>query len=248
MSITLLAVTACASTAGAAEAIVAVATNFSECAEMLRLEFEADNGHDLTLSAGSTGKLYAQVMNGAPYAAFLSADGERPALLEESGTGVSGSRFVYAKGRIALWTTEEERVGDKVWQDILREGEFGSLAIANPALAPYGLAARQALRSLDLWEAVQDRVVMGENVGQTYALVATGNAELGFVALSSLMSRRHEDRGRYWTVPGHLHQPVAQEAVLLQRGANNAAAIAFLDYLKTDAAGSIIESFGYGLD
>lgn len=246
MSITLLVVTACASTAGAAEAIVAVATNFSECAEVLRQEFEAGSGHDLTLSAGSTGKLYAQVMNGAPYAAFLSADGERPALLEESGAGVSGSRFVYAKGRIALWITEEGRVGDEAWQDILREGEFDSLAIANPALAPYGLAARQALRSLDVWEAVQDKVVMGENVGQTYALVATGNAELGFVALSSLMSRRHERRGRYRVVPEHMHEPVTQEAVLLQRGADNAAAIAFLDYLKTEAAASIVESFGYG--
>lgn len=241
-----LAVAAARSACGG-EAIIAVATNFSEAAGALRHDFLSGRDDELTLSAGSTGKLYAQIVNGAPYDVFLAADSERPLRLEESGRAIAGSRFVYAEGRLGLWQVAADAdEGD--WRQVLEQGAFERLAIANPDLAPYGLAARQALRRLGLWDRLRARIVMGENVGQTYALVATGNAELGIAALSSLVSPRHEERGRYWVLPERLHDPVVQEAVLLRRGADNPVAIAFLDYLKSEAARPIIASFGYGRD
>lgn len=242
----LLVATGSGPVARGAEAIIAVATNFSEVASTLETEFEADGEHTLTVTAGSTGKLYAQITNGAPFDVLLAADRERPSLLEERGGAVEGSRFVYATGRLALWTVGATP-DDADWRQILKNGAVGELAIANPELAPYGLAARQTLERLGLWRALRGNVVMGENIGQTYALVATGNADYGFVALSSVESPRHRQRGRYWVVPGEYHEPVTQEAVLLRKGEGNAAAIAFLAYLRTAPARAIIESFGYGI-
>jgi molybdate transport system substrate-binding protein len=230
--------------AAAAEAVVAVAANFAEVAERLEKDFEGASGHRLSLVAGSTGKLYAQISNGAPFDAFLSADQETPARLEKEGQAVAGSRFTYATGRLTLWSPVPGRIG-KDGAATLREGKFRNLAIANPELAPYGAAAKQALEKLGLWERFQDRIVKGETIGQAYAMVASGNAELGFVALSYVLSPRSETKGSRWDVPGDLYAPLHQDAVLLARGAANPAARGFLDFLSSAKAKALIASYGY---
>lgn len=231
----------------AAEALVAVATNFIEMMETLAPRFTAASGHRLRLSSGSTGKLYAQIKNGAPYDVLMAADQLRPELLEASPQGVAGSRFTYAIGRLTLWSAETGRIGLD-GPAALKPDSFRHLAIANPKLAPYGLAAQETLAALGLWDRLQGRIVQGENIGQVHSMVATGNAELGFVALSAVMSRRNAVRGSRWDVPPHLHQPIRQDALLLAHGANNGAARAFLGYLKSAEARKIIASFGYGAD
>ncbi|HEX6903393.1 MAG TPA: molybdate ABC transporter substrate-binding protein [Thermoanaerobaculia bacterium] len=230
--------------AAAEEAIVAVAANFSEVAERLAKDFERESGHTLTFVAGSTGKLYAQIANGAPFDVFLSADQETAARLEKEGRAVAGSRFTYATGRLTLWSPEPGRVGSD-GAATLRQGNFRRLAIANPELAPYGAAARQALEKLGLWERFKDRIVKGETIGQAHAMVASGNAELGFVALSSVLSPRNETKGSRWDVPSHLYEPLRQDAVLLARAASNKAARGFLEFLRGARAKALIESYGY---
>jgi molybdate transport system substrate-binding protein len=229
------------------EAVIAVAANFSEVVERLAADFERQSAHRLTLVAGSTGKLYAQIANGAPFDVFLAADQERPERLEKEGLAVAGSRFTYATGRLTLWSREPGRVGDD-GAATLRQGEFRRLAIANPALAPYGAAAKQALENLGLWERFADRIVMGETIGQAHALVASGNAELGFVALSAVLSPRHGAPGGRWDVPAGLYAPILQEAVLLARAAGNPAARGFLGFLRSEQAEAVIQSYGYGTD
>jgi molybdate transport system substrate-binding protein len=229
------------------EAVVAVAANFSEVVERLEADFERDSGHRLTFVAGSTGKLYAQIAHGAPFDVFLSADQERPERLEKERLAVAGSRFTYAVGRLTLWSAEPGRVGGD-GAATLRRGEFRRLAIANPALAPYGAAAKETLEKLGLWERFADRIVMGETIGQAHALVASGNAELGFVALSSVLSPRQETKGSRWDVPPRLHAPIRQDAVLLTRGAGNPAARGFLELLRSEKAKAVIESYGYGIE
>lgn len=229
------------------EAVVAVAANFTEVAERLEGTFERQSGHSLTFVVGSTGKLYAQIAHGAPFDAFLAADQARPERLEEEGLAVAGSRFTYATGRLTLWSREPGGVGSD-GAATLRQGKFRLLAIANPDLAPYGAAARQTLESLDLWTALEDQVVLGETVGQAHALVASGNAELGFVALSYVLSPRNEIPGSRWDVPAELHAPIRQDAVLLTRAAANPAARGFLDFLRGDAAKTVIESYGYRVE
>lgn len=229
------------------EAVVAVAANFSEVVERLEADFERRSGHTLTLVAGSTGKLYAQIAHGAPFDAFLSADRERPERLEKERLAVAGSRFTYATGRLTLWSAEPGRVGGD-GAATLRRGEFRRLAIANPALAPYGAAAEEALEKLGLRERFSDRIVMGETIGQAHALVASGNAELGFVALSSVLSPRQETKGSRWDVPPRLHAPIRQDAVLLARGAGNPAARGFLEFLRTEKAKAVIATYGYGVE
>ncbi len=230
--------------AAAGEAVVAVAANFAEVAERLEKDFEGASGHTLTLVAGSTGKLYAQITNSAPFDVFLSADEETPARLEKEGQAVAGSRFTYATGRLTLWSPEPGRVG-RDGAATLRQGKFRSLAIANPELAPYGAAARQALVKLGLWERFKDRLVMGETIGQAHAMVATGNADLGFVALSYVLSPRSTAKGSRWDVPAGLHDPLHQDAALLTRAAANPAARAFLDFLRGAKAKALIASYGY---
>jgi molybdate transport system substrate-binding protein len=233
--------------ASADEALVAVAANFSEVVERLAANFESASGHSLTVTTGSTGKLYAQIRNGAPFDVLLAADQRRPELLEKEGRAVAGSRFTYAVGRLTLWSPDPERVTAD-GAETLRSGAFRKLAIANPDLAPYGAAARETLTALGLLDTLGDRVVMGENIGQAHALVATGNAELGFVALSFVLSPRNRTPGSRWDVPQDLHAPIRQDAVLLIRAADNPAARAFLDYLKSAEARAVIESFGYGVE
>lgn len=236
-----------AAPAAAGEATVAVAANFAEVAERLEAEFERSSGHSLTLVVGSTGKLYAQLVHGAPFDVFLAADRARPERLEEDGLAVAGSRFTYATGRLTLWSREPGRVGDD-GAATLRRGELRLVAIANPDLAPYGAAARQTLERLGLWRSLEGRIVMGETVGQAHALVASGNAELGFIALSYVVSPRNRAAGSRWDVPADLHDPIHQDAVLLARAADNRAARAFLDYLRSGEARALVESFGYGVD
>lgn len=229
------------------EAVVAVAANFAEVAERLEKDFEGASGHRLTFVVGSTGKLYAQIANGAPFDVFLSADQETPARLEKEGQAVAGSRFTYAVGRLTLWSPEPGRVGSD-GAATLKEGKFRRLAIANPELAPYGAAAKQALEKLGLWERFKDRIVMGETIGQAHAMVASGNAELGFVALSYVLSPRTETKGSRWDVPARLHAPLQQDAVLLARAAGNPAARAFLDFLRSAKARAVMETYGYAVE
>lgn len=223
---------------------VAVATNFLVPAEGLAARFEADEGTPVTLVGGSTGQLYAQAVAGAPFDLFLAADEARPARLVEAGIAVRGSAFVYATGRLCLWTPDGT-VAPGELERRLRDGDFDRIAIANPELAPYGAAARDALRTWGLWEDYRERIVLGENVGQAFSLVATGNAELGFVALAQVRADGRDPGGSCWLVPARLHAPIRQAAVLLGRAADDPAARAFLDYLRSPAAREVIAAAGY---
>ena len=227
----------------AGEVTVAVAANAAEAIETLAGEFEQKSGHRITVTVGSTGKLYAQILHGAPFDVFLAADHERPRLLVEQGLAASDSRMTYAVGRLVLWSPEPETFTDAA--AVLREGAFRRLAIANPDLAPYGAAARDTLREFGLWEGLRSKIVVGENVGQAFAMVASGNAELGFVALSSVLSARNRQPGSYWEVPPHLHAPIRQDAVLLNRAEDNPAARDFLRFLGSPRARKAIASSGY---
>jgi len=232
--------------ASADEALLAVATNFASVIERLEADFERSSSHHLTVATGSTGKLYAQVVNGAPFDVLLAADRHRPELLEREGHAVAGSRFTYAIGRLALWSPNPTGIG-KSGRETLELGAFRKLAIANPDLAPYGVAARQTLEKLGLFERLSDRLVMGENIGQAYAMVATGNADLGFVALSYVLSPRSVP-GSHWEVPPCLYPRIDQDAVLLSHGADNQAARAFLDFLKRPDVRAVIRGFGYSVE
>ena len=227
--------------ARAGEIRVAVATNFASAMTELVNAFEAEGEHTVVVSAGSTGAHYAQIKNGAPFELFFAADVERPALLEAEGVAVQGSRFTYAIGRVALWSP----LADFVDADghVLETASFRHLAIANPDLAPYGVAAREVLERRGLWETLRDRIVQGQDIGQAYSFVHTGNAELGFVAYSQLVRRDVPVEGSVWLVPEELHTPIEQQAVLLK---DAPAARAFLDFVKGPDARAIIRRFGYG--
>ncbi len=230
--------------AQAGEVHVAVAANFVGPLTQLAKTFEQDSGNRVIFSPGSTGKLYAQIKNGAPFDVLLAADARRPQLLEQEKLGVAGSRFTYAVGRLALWSPKAGLV-DPGGQ-VLKSGRFERLAVANPKTAPYGEAARETLERMGLWQTLAPRLVRGEDIGQTFQFVASGNADLGFVALSQVKGadRYH---GSYWIVPDTFHQPVEQQAVLLEKGRNNPAARAFMAFLKGKAARAMIENFGYGV-
>jgi molybdate transport system substrate-binding protein len=228
--------------ASAAVVHAAVAANFTATMKKIALRYERDTGNKLLLSFGSTGSLYAQISNGAPYDVFLAADSRRPKLLEAGGMAVPGSRFSYAVGRLVLWSPRAGVVDSK--GRVLAHGDFTRLAIANPRTAPYGAAARQVLQHLKLWATLQPRIVRGENIAQAYQFVATGNAQLGFVALSQAIGRG----GSRWDIPQAMYTPIRQQAVLLKRGADNPAARALMAYLKGKPARSIIHSYGYGTE
>lgn len=221
-----------------ADVLVAVAANFVRPAERIVGDFAELHGGEIALVAGSTGKLYAQIRNGAPFDVFLAADQRRPALLEDEGLALAGSRFTYAVGRLALWSGRE---GMELNADTLRRGDYRKLAIANPELAPYGQAARDVLSRLDA--KVQQRLVTAESVGQAFALVATGNADLGLVAAPQA---QRAGQGSMWFIPESLHEPIRQDAVLLERAGDNAIAGAFVAFLHTDAR-AVIVSLGYGV-
>ncbi len=232
-----------ASCVHAAEVSVAVAANFTAPMNKIAAEFEKDTGHKALLSFGSTGKFYAQVKNGAPFQVLLAADQETPARLEQEGHTVAGSRFTYAIGKLVLWSKQSGLVDDK--GDVLRKGDFEKIAIADPKLAPYGAAAVQVIDRLGLTASLLPKIVQGENIGTAYQYVSTGNAALGFVALSQVQSDGKIQEGSAWIVPATLHTPIKQDAVALANSKDNPAAAALLTYLKGDKARAIIKSFGY---
>lgn len=231
--------------AHAAEVQVAVAANFSAPMQRIAAAFEKDTGHKAVLAFGATGKFYAQVVNGAPFEVLLAADDETPARLEKEGRTVAGSRFTYATGKLALWSARQAYVDAQ--GKVLETGGYAHLAIANPKTAPYGLAATETLDKLGLSARVQPKLVQGENIGQAHQFVSTGNAELGFVALSQVWKDGRFTSGSGWIVPENLHSPIRQDAVILSKGAANAAARALESYLKSDKARAIIRSYGYAL-
>lgn len=226
-----------------ATVLVAVASNFVPALTRLESLFEASGDYQLLMSAGSTGKLYAQIHTGAPYDVLLAADQKRPRLLEQDGHAVE--RFTYASGQLVLWRTGESQKEQITPQEQLRAGEFARLVLANPELAPYGAAARSTLVSMGLLERLTDKLVFGENLGQAHAMLATGNAELGFTAAAFLPPSVPSQQ--IWHVPAELHEPILQDAVLLQRGASNPAAVAFMKFLKSPQVRELIAQLGYSM-
>jgi len=227
----------------AGELLVAVAANFSVTARQIGDQFSRQSGHDIGFAVGSTGKLYAQITQGAPFDVLLAADQERPSRLLAAGKAVADTQFSYALGRLVVWTARPG-AGTSEPADLLRDPALRRLAIANPQLAPYGRAARQALQALELWEILTGRIVYGENVAQAFAMAASGNAELALVAASQVP----EDRGSSFAVAASLHEPIRQDAVLLTHGADNPAAQEFLRFLHSAAARNFIRAAGYSVD
>lgn len=228
----------------AEQALVAVAANFVPPFREVATEFEKATGHTVQVASGSSGSFYTQIKNGAPFDVFFSADNERPKLLEEEGLGVKGSRFTYAIGRLVLWSPDPSLVKG---EDALRSASFKHLAIANPKSAPYGVAAMQAMQKLGVWESVQPRLVLGESLGQTIGFIESGNAELGFLALSQVMDPKMKGTGGRWDVPSTLHEPIKQDVVLLTKGKNNPAANGLMEFIGGPQARAIIERYGYEL-
>jgi len=233
------------SSAFADEVQVAVAANFTAPIQAIAKDFEQDTGHKLVASFGATGQFYTQIKNGAPFEVFLSADDTTPAKLEQEGESVKGTRFTYAVGTLALWSARDGYVDDK--GEVLKGNTFEHLSIANPKAAPYGLAATQVLDKLGLTDATKPKIVEGQSITQAYQFVSTGNAELGFVALSQIFKDGKLTSGSAWIVPANLHEPIKQDAVILNKGKDNAAAKALIEYLKGPKAAAVIKSFGYQL-
>ncbi|MAD47062.1 MAG: molybdate ABC transporter substrate-binding protein [Oceanospirillaceae bacterium] len=225
----------------AGEVMVAVAANFTAPMKEIAAQFEQATGHKATLAFGSSGKFLAQIQNGAPFDVFLSADQAKPIRLEDAGTAVTGSRFTYAQGGLALWSAEDGQAP----KQRLEAGSFKKLALANPRLAPYGEAAVQTLQHMHLEAETKSRWVMGENISQTWQFAATGNAQLGFVAMSQIMADGQVKSGSAWIIPSDYYQPIRQDAVLLKKGQGNPAADALLKYLQTDAVATLIARYGY---
>ena len=234
-----------ANVAYADEVQVAVAANFTAPMKEIAAQFERETGHQVLASYGATGKFYAQIKNGAPFEILLAADDNTPAKLEKEGASVAGTRFTYAIGKLVLWSTRAGLVDDK--GDVLRTGAFEHLAIANPKLAPYGAAAVQVLRKLNLFSAVESKIVQGENIGQTHQFVVSGAAPLGFVAMSQVYAKGKVTSGSAWMVPASLYTPIRQDAALLEKGKGKPAADAFLKYLNSEKVKVVIRSFGYDL-
>jgi molybdate transport system substrate-binding protein len=230
---------------GAAEAQVAVAANFAEPMKALAALLEKTTGHTLKISTGASGAIYTQIRNGAPFDAFLSADNERPERLEQDGLAQPGTRFTYATGRLVLWSAKAGRVDDQ--GAVLRAADLGKVALANPRTAPYGAAALQVIQQLGLSAAITPRLVQGESIGQTFAFVTTGNADVGFVALSQVLEGGRLKAGSMWLIPQTLYEPIRQDAVLLKRGAGNEAARALLQLLKSADGQALIRAAGYDL-
>jgi len=231
--------------AHADEVQVAVAANFTAPMQQIAALFEKDTGHKAVLAFGSTGKFYAQIANGAPFEILLAADDETPARLEKEGLGIAGSHFTYAIGKLVLWSANPDLVD--AGGAVLKTGNFKHLALANPKTAPYGAAAIEAMGKLGVLPALQPRFVQGDNITQTQQFVASGNAELGFVALSQVFKDGKLGGGSMWMVPANLYEPILQDAVLLAKGRDKAVPVALLAYLKGDKARAVIKSYGYEL-
>jgi molybdate transport system substrate-binding protein len=232
-------------TSRAATVLVAVAANFSKPMTEIAAEFEKATGHSAKLAFGSTGKFVSQLENGGPFEILLSADEKAPQRLEQSGLTVPNSQFTYALGKLVLWSAKPGYVDDQ--GKILTTGGFKHIALADPKLAPYGVAAVEVLKKMELFKKLEPLFVQGENIAQTFQFVSTANAELGFIALSQVIENGKIAKGSGWIIPGDDYVPIRQGAVLMKKGAENPAAPALLDYLKSAPALAIIEKYGYGL-
>jgi molybdate transport system substrate-binding protein len=224
---------------------VAVAANFTAPMKEIAAAFEQETGHQVKAVYGATGKFYAQIKNGAPFEILLSADETTPAKLVEEGAAVAQTQFTYAIGTLVLWSAKPGFVDDQ--GAVLKQGDFQKVAIANPKTAPYGAAAVEVLTDLGLLDAVQPKFVTGENIAQAFQFASTGNAELGFVALSQVMKDGKITEGSAWIIPDTLHAPIRQDAVVLEKGKDKPAATALMEYLKGDEARAIILSYGYAI-
>lgn len=229
--------------AHAGQASIAVAANFIAPMKRLAPLFEQATGHTLALSSGGTGKFYTQIKNGAPFDVLLAADDETPARLAREGDAVRTQ--TYAIGKLALWSADATKIDGS--DAVLRRGAYKRIAVANPRLAPYGAAAMEVLNRLGLAEQAKDKFVTGENIGQTHQFVASGNAEIGFVALSQVWQDGRLTGGSAWFVPDTLYTPIRQDAALLKRGEASTAARALLDFLKSPQAQALIRSYGYDI-
>ena len=226
----------------AAETNVAVAANFTEAAKEIAAAFKTKTGHEAVLSFGASGQFYTQITQGAPFQVFLSADAARPKKLVDDGLAVADSRFTYSIGKLVLWSKTPDLVKG---EETLKAAAFAKLSICNPAAAPYGAAAVEAMKALKIYETLQPKLVEGATITQAYQFVETGNAELGFVALSQLTG---PVTGSRWVVPQELYSPIRQDAVLLKTGASNDAATGFIAFLRGPEARAIIEKYGYVID
>lgn len=233
-----------AALAQAGEVQVAVAANFVRPFATIGERFTAATGHTLKVSSGATGKFYSQIAHGAPFEVLLAADDETPRKLVAEGHGIAGTTFTYARGRLALWSAQPGLVDSQ--GAVLASGAVRHVAIANPKVAPYGAAAMEVIRARGLAESLAPKLVTGESIAQTFQFVATGNAEIGFVALSQVAVPGQPTRGSWWLVPAAMHEEIRQDAVLLRAGEKNPAARALLDFLKSEHATAVIREFGYG--
>jgi molybdate transport system substrate-binding protein len=231
--------------AHAAEAQVAVAANFAEPFKAIAAVLQKTTGHTLKISTGASGAFYTQIRNGAPFDVFLSADNDRPELLEKEGLALPGSRFTYATGKLVLWSVDAKRVDAK--GEVLKSVSLGKVAYANPKTAPYGAAAVQVMERLGLAPALTPKLVQGESIGQTYSFVKTGNADVGFVALSQVLEGGRLKEGSVWMVPQAHYDPIRQDAVVLKRSAGNEAALALVKLLQSPSIKDLIRSYGYEL-
>ena len=229
----------------AADTQVAVAANFTAPAKDIAAAFKAATGDTAVLSFGSSGQFYTQISQGAPFEVFLSADADRPKKAEHDGLAAPGSRFTYAIGRLVLFSKTPGLVDGA--GAVLTQGDFDKLAIANPASAPYGAAAVETLKSMGVYDRLAPKIVQGESITQAYQFVSTGNAELGFVALSQIYKDGKVTSGSAWIVPSSMHDPIKQDAVILNKGKDNPAAKALVEYLKGPKAAAVIKSYGYEL-
>lgn len=227
----------------AEEALVAIAANFSAPMQQIAASFQKDTGHQLRMSYGATGGFYAQIKNGGPFDVFLSADQITPQKLEAEGLGVALTRFNYATGQLVVWSKQDGLVDDK--GQVLRNKNIQRVAMANPKLAPYGVAAWETMTALGLLEELKPKIVQGDSIAQTYQFVSTQNAQVGFVALSQVFANGQLTSGSGWIVPPHLYKPIRQDVILLKNGKDNLAAKAFLIYLKGEKAKAVMKSYGY---
>lgn len=245
VSLVTAAVLSCGTQAVSAEEVsVAVAANFTDASRDIIPLFEKATGHTVKASYGSTGKLYAQIEHGAPFEIFLAADSKRPIKAESEDLAVEGTRFTYAMGKLALWSPKAAVFTDG--EAFLKKGEFTRAAIANPRTAPYGLAAQQVMEKMGVWDVLKQKLVRGDSIAQTFQFTATGNAEIGFVALSQVTAW-DKSTGTVWKIPQSYYAPIEQQAVLLKKGSGHKAASAFLEFLKSDEARKVITGYGYGV-
>jgi len=244
LSLLLVALMGVATQVQADEVTVAVAANFTAPMQKIALAFEQDSGHKIVAAYGSTGKFYAQIKNGAPFDVMLTADDETPIKLVAESAAVAGTQFTYAIGKLVLWSAKPALVDGA--GEVLKKGAFDHIALANPQLAPYGAAAVQTMKALGVWETLQPKVVTAESIAQSYQFISSGNALLGFVALSQVL-KDGKIEGSVWLVPTKLYRPIRQDAVILEKGKGKPAALALMKFLKGAKAQAIIKSFGYEL-